>query len=143
MFEIGTLGPFAPEILLLGATLLIFVLDRAGGDRIELFGAVALAGLFGAGLIVLADLDLGPLAALRGIGPGAIDHPVVAGSLYGFSSLGLVFQGIFLLAAILVALASLSRPAREPGASVFYGLLLLATLGMMLVAVATDLIFLL
>ncbi len=143
MIDTEVLGQFAPEILLLAGTLLLFVLDRAGALRRELFGAVALAAILGAGAIVLADLGVGFLAPLRGIGAAVVDQPVGASALYGFSSLGLLFQGIFLLAAFLVALAAVSRPSDEPGAAVFYGLLLLATLGMMLVAVAADLIFLL
>ncbi|MHB8351357.1 MAG: NADH-quinone oxidoreductase subunit N [Thermoplasmata archaeon] len=143
MIDTGTIGPFAPEILLLAATLVIFVLDRAGVRRLEIFGAVALGAILLAGGIVLADLGWGLLGPLRGIGAAAVDAPIAVNALYGFSSLGLIFQGIFLLAAFLVALASLSRPTHEPGGPVFYGLLLLATLGMMLVAVAADLIFLL
>jgi len=133
---------FLPEAVLLGAALLIFLSDAAGLRRTEYVGGVAV-GATGIGLLlVLADLGVGPLAAWRTIPAGQVDlAPSV--SLIAVTSLGLVFQAVFLLSAFLVALASLSRPSEEPGAPVFFGLLLLATLGMLLVAVADDLIFLL
>ncbi len=138
-------GPLVPEILVLAAALLVFLLDVAGIRRREIVGGVAAGGLGVALLVVVADLGFGPLAFARGLPAGMLDVLPAAGSspLYAFSSLGLVFQGLFLLAALLVATASLSRPSEERGAPIFYGLLLLATLGMLLVAVASDLIFLL
>jgi len=138
-------GPFLPEILLLAGTLLIFLLDVLGVRRIEVTGGVAVGVTALALLFVVADLGFGPLAALATIPAGHIDAAVAPGAtpLYSFSSLGFVFQGIFLLAALLVGLASMSRPSHERGAPIFYGLLLLATLGMLLVSVASDLIFLL
>ncbi|HEV2316391.1 MAG TPA: NADH-quinone oxidoreductase subunit N [Thermoplasmata archaeon] len=134
---------FTPELFVLGGALLVFLGDVVGVKRIEAFGGIAVAAIVATLGLVLADLGFGPLAMFRTVSAASVDVPISAGALYSVTSLGLVFQGIFLLAALLVALASLSRPSREPGAAVFYGLLLLATLGMMLVAVATDLIFLL
>jgi proton-translocating NADH-quinone oxidoreductase chain N len=138
-------GPFLPEIVLLAGTLLIFLLDVLGVRRIEATGAVAVAATALALLFVVADLGFTPLAGLATIPTGQIDAVVGPGAtpLYTFTSLGLVFQAIFLLAAFLVALASMSRPSNERGAPIFYGLLLLASLGMLLVAIASDLIFLL
>jgi F420H2 dehydrogenase subunit N len=138
-------GPLVPEVLVLASALLVFLLDVAGVRRREIVGGVALGGLGLALLVVVADLGFAPLAFARGLPPGLLDVLPAAGSspLYAFSSLGLVFQGLFLLAALLVTTASLSRPSGERGAPIFYGLLLLATLGMLLVAVASDLIFLL
>jgi proton-translocating NADH-quinone oxidoreductase chain N len=141
--DLSVLVPFAPELVLLAAALLVFLADVLRADRLEVYGALALVGIGVALLLVLADLGTTGLGALRTIGAGAVDPPLQPGALYLVTSLGLVFQGIFLVAAFLVALASLSRPSREHGAAVFYGLLLLATLGMMLVAVAADLLFLL
>jgi proton-translocating NADH-quinone oxidoreductase chain N len=134
---------FAPELILLASALLIFLYDVLGVERLESLGAPAVAGLLLALGVVLGDLGFAPLAALRTIAPAHLDSPSGVGPLVLFSSLGLMFQGIFLVAALLVALASLSRPSKERGAAVFFGLLLLATLGMLLVAVAADLIFLL
>ncbi len=138
-------GPFVPEILLLGGTLLIFLLDVLGLRRNEWLSTVAVTAVVLALLSVLGDLGFGPLSVLATLSPGQIDTLPAFGSapLYHFTSLGLVFQAIFLLSALLVTLASASRPSDEPGAPIFYGLLLLATLGMLLVAVASDLIFLL
>jgi proton-translocating NADH-quinone oxidoreductase chain N len=138
-------GPFLPEILLLAGTLTVFLLDVLGVRRIEVTGAVSVGAVALALLFVVADLGFAPLAGLATIPAGQVDATVAPGAtpLYSFSSLGLVFQGIFLLAALLVALASVSRPSHERGAPIFYGLLLLATLGMLLVAIASDLIFLL
>ena len=138
-------GPFLPELVLLAGALLIFLLDVLKLRRTEVVGGIAVVASALAFLLVLADLRFAPLAALASLPAGQIDQVPVVGAapLYAFTSLGLVFQGIFLLAAFLVALASLSRPSDERGAPVFFGLLMLATLGMLLVAVATDLIFLL
>jgi len=137
-------GPFLPEILLLAGVLLVFLLDVVGVRRIELTGAVAVTATALALLFVVADLGFAPIAFLGTVPSGQVDS-VAAGAtpLYAFTSLGFVFQGIFLLAAFLVSLASMSRRSDERGAPIFYGLLLLATLGMLLVAIASDLIFLL
>jgi len=142
---LGTVATFAPELLVLASALLVFLLDVVGVRRLEAVGSVQVAGSGVALLLVLADLGFAPLAFLRTIGAGAVDAPPSHGSapLYFVSSFGLVFQAVFLLAALLVGLASLSRESREPGAPIFFGLLGLATLGMMFAALASDLIFLL
>jgi NADH-quinone oxidoreductase subunit N len=138
-------GPFVPELLLLGGTLLVFLLDVVGVRRIEVTAGVAVTATLLALVFVLANLGFAPLSALATIPSGQVDATVAVGAtpLYTFTSLGLVFQGIFLLTAFFVGLASASRPSRERGAPIFYGLLLLATLGMLLVTIASDLIFLL
>ena len=133
---------FLPEVVLLGGALAVFGLDVLRVRRNELLGAVALGAILLALLGVLADLGTAGLGVFRTLGPGQIDLPPGVG-LYDVTSLGLIFQVIALLSAGLVALASLSRPSEEPGAAIFYGLLQIATLGMLLVAVASDLIFLL
>ncbi|MCI4349757.1 MAG: NADH-quinone oxidoreductase subunit N, partial [Thermoplasmata archaeon] len=132
---------FLVEGLLLGGALLIFGMDVGGVRRLEAFGVVALAALTLGLLSVLGDLGFGPLVRLATI-PGSVVHAPASG-LFQVTALGLVFQAIFLLSALFVSLASLSRPSDERGAAVFFGLLLLATLGMLLVAIAADLIFLL
>ncbi len=136
---------FLPELVVLSGALLIFLLDALGltQRRVEILGGVATATAGVALLLVVADLGFDPLSAIRTLSAGAVDVPVSTSALYAFSSLGLVFQAIFLLAALLVAVASLSRPSGEAGAAIFFGLLLLATLGMMLAATAADLIYLL
>ncbi len=136
---------FLPELFVLAGALLIFLVDALGlaRGRLELLGGIAIGAAAASFLLVLADLGWAPLAALRTLAAGSIDQPVATTALYAFTSLGLVFQAIFLLATLLIALASLSRPSDEAGASIFFGLLLLATLGMMLAATAADLIYLL
>jgi F420H2 dehydrogenase subunit N len=146
MSDVATVAmTFAPEVVVLASALLVFLLDVAGIRRLETVGAVSVGGSALALVLVLADLGFPPLAAVRTISAGAIDASPAVGSapLYFVSSFGLVFQAIFLLAALLVGLASMSRDPHEPGAPIFYGLLSLATLGMLLVALASDLIFLL
>ncbi|HZY70637.1 MAG TPA: NADH-quinone oxidoreductase subunit N [Thermoplasmata archaeon] len=136
------LAPFAPEVVLVGAALLVFLLDTLKVRRNDLLGAIAATAVAVALLAVVADLGFAPFAFARTIPASAVGgNP--AGAIYAFTALGFVFQAIFLLTAFLVALASISRPNDEPGSSIFYGLLLLATTGMLLVAVAGDLIFLL
>jgi proton-translocating NADH-quinone oxidoreductase chain N len=136
-------GPFLPEIVLLAGTLLIFLLDVLHRRRNELVGGVAVAVTFLALLFVVADLGFDPLRALATIPSGQVDATPSGTPLYAFTSLGLVFQAVFLLATFLVSLASMSRPTDERGAPIFYGLLVLAALGMLLVAISVDLIFLL
>ncbi len=142
--DIGSFaGPFLPEIFLLAGALLVFLLDVLNVRRNEVVGAIAVVTTALALLFVVADLGFAPFAGLATIPAGAIDATPSGAPLYTFTSLGLVFQGVFLAAAFLVSLASLSRPSEERGAPIFYGLLLIATLGMVLVAIASDLIFLL
>ncbi len=138
-------APFLPEIVLLAGVLLIFLLDVLKVRRIEVTGGIAVAATLAALAFIVADLGFAPLAFLATVPSSQIDVLPAPGAspLYAFTSLGLIFQAIFLLATFFVALASTSRPSHEPGASIFYGLLLLATLGMLLVAIASDLIFLL
>jgi proton-translocating NADH-quinone oxidoreductase chain N len=141
----ATTAAFLPELLLLGATLLVFLLDVLGVRRNETLATIGVAATVLALLSVLGDLGVALLSVFSTLPAGQIDQVPALGAtpLYAFTSLGLVFQAIFLLSALLVLLASASRPSDEKGAPIFYGLLLLATLGMLLVAVASDLIFLL
>jgi NADH:ubiquinone oxidoreductase subunit 2 (subunit N) len=136
---------FLPEAFLLGAALIVLLLDTVGIKRIEVLSGVALAGIGVALLLVLADLRFGPIAALATVPDRALNLPwsTQGGPLYDFTTFGLVFQAIFLTTAGLVALASASRSSEERGGAVFFALLLLATLGMTLAALAEDLIFLL
>jgi hypothetical protein len=136
-------GPFVPELILLGAVLLTFLLDVLEVRQNETLSTIAVAATTLALLSVLGDLGFAPLSVFATLPASHIDLAPSGAPLYAFTSLGLIFQAIFLLSALLVALASASRPSHERGAPIFYGLLLLATVGMLLVAVATDLIFLL
>ncbi|HTT34628.1 MAG TPA: NADH-quinone oxidoreductase subunit N [Thermoplasmata archaeon] len=137
--------PFLPELVVLAAALAIFLLDATGlvRRRVELFGALAAGAALLALVAVVADLGYAPLAAVRTIPADQVDVAAGPSQLYAFTSLGFVFQAIFLLATFLVALASTSRPSGERGAAIFFGLLLTATLGTLLASEAADLIFLL
>ena len=116
-------APFVPELVVLGGALLIFLLDVVGVRRTEAVGAVAAAAGSVALLLVTADLGWGPLAALRTVAAARVDVLPAGGSpLFSFSSLGLVFQAVFLIATVLVALASMSRPRVDRGAPIFFGL---------------------
>jgi NADH:ubiquinone oxidoreductase subunit 2 (subunit N) len=136
---------YVPELFLLGAALLIFLLDSIGLRRLELFGGLATGGIVIALVGVLADLRFVPFAGLATVPAGVIDVPwtTLGGSLVAVTSFGLIFQAIFLTSALLVVVASLSHPSHEKGAAIFFGLLLFATLGMTLAALSADLIFLL
>jgi NADH:ubiquinone oxidoreductase subunit 2 (subunit N) len=139
---------FLPELFLLGAALLIFLLDSLGlwrRRRVELFGGLASIALVLALVEVLADLRFAPLASLATVPAGVVNAPwsALGGSLVSVTSFGLVFQAIFLTSALLVSLAALSHPSDQKGAAIFFGLLLIATLGMTLAAFSADLIFLL
>jgi proton-translocating NADH-quinone oxidoreductase chain N len=136
---------FTPELFLLGGALLIFLLDTLGIRRVEVLGGIASLGVVFALVGVLADLRFGPFVGLATVPAGAVDAPwsTLGGSLVAVTSFGLVFQAIFLTSALLIALASMSHPSGQRGAAIFFGLLLLATLGMTLAAVSADLIFLL
>jgi NADH:ubiquinone oxidoreductase subunit 2 (subunit N) len=136
---------FLPELFLLGAALLIFFLDSVGIRRTELFGGIATIGLVIALVEVLGDLGFAPFAFGATVPASVTNAPwsALGNSLAAVTSFGLVFQAIFLTSALLVALASLSHPSREKGSAIFFGLLLIATVGMTLAALSADLIFLL
>ncbi|MCI4351167.1 MAG: NADH-quinone oxidoreductase subunit N [Thermoplasmata archaeon] len=141
MVSLVGIAPWSPEIVLVAAALLVFLLDTVGVKRSELFAGLASGAAALALLFVVADAGFAPFALVRTVDPSAVDA-APAGGLYAFSSLGLLFQAIFLLTAFFVALASASRPSDEKGSAIFHGLLLIATTGMLFVAVAADLVFL-
>jgi proton-translocating NADH-quinone oxidoreductase chain N len=145
MLSLSVAAPFTPELVVLAGALLVFLLDVAKVRRTEIVGGIAVGASLVALVLVLADLGFSPLAGLATIAPGQLDLAPAVGAapLFSFTSLGLVFQAIFLVSTLLVALASTSRPSNARGMPIFYGLLLLATLGMLLVAISSDLIFLL
>ena len=84
---------------------------------------------------VLATVPASQIDAL----PGARVGPALPRSRPS----GSIFQGIFLLVGPPRRPRLGEPPVPGAGAPIFYGLLLLATLGMLLVAIASDLIFLL
>ncbi len=142
METLALAAPYVPELIVLGAALLVFLCDVLGLRRTEWVGGIAVSGSALALLAVLADLGTAGLGVFRTLPASSVDAAPTA-ALTAYTSLGLIFAAIFLIAALLVALASTSRPSEERGAPIFFGLLLLATLGMLLATIAADLIFLL
>ncbi len=140
MVALPYLLPYLPELTLLVATFVVFLLDVAGEHRRTTLGGVSAFFLIVAFVEVLADLGTWPFHALSTLPAswnGTAQGPIL------FTSLGIVFQGIFLAIAALVAIASLSEAEDPDGTPTFYALLLLASLGMLLVAISGDLILLL
>ncbi len=136
---IPALSQFTPEATLLVGVVLIFLLDVAEIRSRIIIGGATTFFLLLAFLQVLADLGTWPLQGLSTLPVGLLG--VESGPIL-FTNLGLIFQGIFLAAALLVSLASISEPDGD-GVPTFYALLALAALGMLFVAISADLIFLL
>jgi proton-translocating NADH-quinone oxidoreductase chain N len=135
------ISAYAPEALALAGTLLIFLMDAAGVRHRAVIGGLATFLLLVALLSVLGDLGVPFLSALSSL-PSDLVNTGPIGPIQ-FTTFGLLWQAIFLSAALLVAFASLSEGEGEREVPIFYALLSLATLGMLLVALAADLIFLL
>ncbi len=91
---------------------------------------LAVVSLAGVGLSMLAVL----MFFVEGMGPQAFDNGLLV--LNDFSAL---FMLVFLAVAFVVILASIKFIEGEKHAAEYYSLILLATVGMMLVASATDL----
>ena len=132
---------FLPEALVLASTLLVFLADVLGARRRRVFGTLSVVLWAAAFLSILGELGVPGLAVLNTL-PGSLLNAPASGPI-AFTSLGLVFQGLFLGVGLLVGISSLSDEEDDPGVAVFYALMGLALLGMMLVALSADLIFLL
>ena len=130
--EIGPmLQAILPEIGLVVLAVLVLALDLATRDRP---GRNFLGWVTAGGLVVIAGLAAGFAQ------PGA--QPVLMwGGMLRLDSAGFLFRMFFLAGAALTALFAMeSETVRERGE--FYILLLVSTLGMSLMASATDLIML-
>jgi NADH-quinone oxidoreductase subunit N len=138
-FDIPSIAQYTPEATVFIGVILVFMLDVAGIRSRAIIGGATSIFLLLAFLQVLADLGSWPLQGLSTLPAGLLgtqNGPVI------FTNFGLIFQGIFLLSALLVALASVSEADGEE-VPTFYALLSLAALGMLFVAISADLIFLL
>lgn len=132
-----SLGAFLPETILAAAALLVLAVDLVAG-RPSLRRAAALT------LAALALAFAATLATGRGPGRGLFGGLVARDPLADF------FKLFFLATNALVALATLrardavdwaaAPPVRDDGAAELYALTLTTTLGMMLMAAATDLL---
>jgi NADH-quinone oxidoreductase subunit N len=130
---------YLPEVTVLLATFVVFLLDVLGVKKREILGGVSTAFIVAVLIEVLGDLRAWPFSSLATISQssiGSVNGPII------FTSFGLIFQAIFAGVALLVSFASLSDPDEE-GAPTFYALLLLAVLGMLVVSISADLILLL
>lgn len=113
-----------PEVLVASTALAVLLLDLIT-DRKKALGYLSLLGLLGA---------LAALANTYGVRSAPFDGMLL---IDGFS---FFFKLTFLAVALLVVLGSLTYVVRSESQGEYYVLLLLATLGMMLVASAGDLI---
>jgi NADH-quinone oxidoreductase subunit N len=139
MVSIQDFLTYLPEATLLIATFVVFLLDVAGVKKRAVLGGVSTAFILLVLLEILGDLRAWPFSALATISQssvGTVNGPII------FTSFGFIFQAVFASVALLVSFASLSDPDEE-GSPTFYALLLLAVLGMLIVAVSADLILLL
>ncbi|MDE1820659.1 MAG: NADH-quinone oxidoreductase subunit N [Euryarchaeota archaeon] len=135
------IAAYLPEALALAGALLTFLMDAAGVRRRSAIGGLSVVLYSLALLSVLGDLAVFPFTAFATIPSGLVDAGPI-GPIQ-FTSFGILWQVIFLSASLLVAFASLSEGEGEREVPIFYGLLSLATLGMLLVALSADLVFLL
>jgi len=121
--DLGYYAPLGAEALLTGVALLIVLLGLFVKNK-NLGGYLSLIGL-GISMWMVAGAKLGTTFFFD--------------TMYvdGFSQF---FKGVFLAVSILVVIASLSRYKNHPGQDEYYALLLFATVGMMVVASAIDLI---
>ena len=132
-----SLGAFLPEMILAAAALVVLAVDLIAG-RPSLRRAAALT------LAALALAFGVTLATLGGEGRGLFYGLLARDPLADF------FKLFFLVTTALVALATLRArdavdwaappPARDDGAAELYALMLTTTIGMMLMAAATDLL---
>ena len=126
-----------PELLVLGAALLVILLDlvvpRDSRRWLGWFtGAVAVA--------IVASL-VGPWAALSPGPAGGGGAELLWGGVFVIDRLGLLFKAIFLLGVAIAAIGSADYAAgRFRHLGEYYALLLLSALGMMLMASAGDLL---
>jgi proton-translocating NADH-quinone oxidoreductase chain N len=115
-----------PEIMVcifaLAIPLLSFLLKK---EHRNLLGYVSLYALLVAFLYLLSLLKV---------------NATLFGSFFVLDSVAIIFKAVFLSVAILVVIASLEFVKDEQNRGEYYSLLLFATLGMMLVASAGDLV---
>lgn len=118
------LSLFGAEALLTGLALLIIVLGLFMKNK-NLMGYLSLAGLAVSMYMVMAADQT----------KGAVFYGTMQ-----IDALSQFFKLVFVVVALIVVIAGLSRYKNHPGQDEFYGLLLLATVGMMVVASSMDLI---
>lgn len=120
-------APLWGEALLTALAVLIVLLGSLMKNSGKLMGYLSAAGLIAALGLVANNLMMAKPAALFFFDTISVD------------ALSQFFKAIFLIVSLLVVIASLSKYTRK-GADEFYALLLFATVGMMVVSSAVDLV---
>ena len=137
---------FLPEAILVGTALASAVLGFAWRDRPERLWLVALVGTGLATFVTLDMMGLGFTYALRlSLWPSPIGNQgdFTTELKMDVDQFALFFQVMFVSVAFLVVLASHGfLRAEEPHQGEYYALMLLAVVGMMFAAAATDLFLL-
>ncbi|MEE8402939.1 MAG: NADH-quinone oxidoreductase subunit N, partial [Candidatus Hydrothermarchaeaceae archaeon] len=123
-------APLMPELILICLAMAVIIIGLfLRHEQKRVLGYISIAGLIVSLLITLNYFD----AAEEYPGPPLYNAVVV-------DSLGQFFNALFLIVAILVSIASLKYYDKNPNQDEYYALLLFATAGMMIVAIANDLI---
>lgn len=118
-----------PEICLLGLAVIVLALDVIWhGGRKNALGWITVVGL--AAILAVSVLGVRPPA----------EPELIWGGMLQVDAAGFLFRLIFILGAALTALFTLDHPLAARGE--FYGLLLVSTLGMTLMASSADLLML-
>ena len=128
MVDIAHYAPLFPEALLTLLAVLVVLLGaliKKGGAKIT--GYLSLLGLVAALGLVSSTIMISK--------PALFFFDTV--SVDGLSQF---FKAVFIVVSLLVVIASLSRYTNVPGGDEFYALLLMATVGMMVVASSVDLV---
>jgi len=137
---------FLPETILVITGLASVVLGFAWGKRPALLWGLTMAGTLVAIFLTLDMMGLGVSSALNlGLWPSPVGNEgdFAAELKLKVDLFALFFQFVFLFIAFLSILASRGFiRAEEPHQGEYYGLLLLAVVGMMFTAAATDLFIL-
>jgi len=133
MTDFDTIKLLAPEIVLIGIATLIYLAGAFARPGFRPLG-FALAGLFGAGIALLATRDLSP--GMLAYPPETLQSGPLIVDLFGHTAR----WGILIAGALLVLLAD--RPREERQAAEYTGSVLLIIAGLMLAATANDLVLL-
>lgn len=127
MVDIAHYAPLFPEALLTVLAVLVVLLGALIKKGEKLTGYLSLLGLLAALGMVSSNLIISK--------PAIFFYDTI--SVDGLSQF---FKAVFIVVSLLVVIASLSKYINVPGGDEFYALLLMATVGMMVVASSIDLV---
>ncbi len=120
----------APELVLISVSILVLLLGLFIKEK-KILGYVSIAALLVALLLVLGSFN---------VRESFVSYPFYSAVVV--DSFAQFFNILFLTVALLVCIASLEYYGNNPSQDEYYFLVLIATTGMMLVAIANDLIVL-